>query len=218
MLDNDYLNRLPKNQLLAANKICTDFLADKVKEDPGDVVHLLEVLLEDRLPEGWDADLDSVVAQTVTFFRTETPGSRSRARISLIHRHVKALAAKATITEPCLINTFLIELSEGERKKSSDHFAQARNKLRDCEIAEEAKQKLTRLILVLQAEVDNKYSDFRVFLDCFVEAAESAGELGPAAKPVFDRIKGGFSILDKVRKERETRETPQAPVALPAPG
>jgi hypothetical protein len=54
MLDHDYINNLPKNKIMAADKICSDFSNEKAHEDPRDIVYTLEVLLYDDAPGAKD--------------------------------------------------------------------------------------------------------------------------------------------------------------------
>lgn len=220
MLDNEYLSRLPKNTLLAANKICTDYFAKELKERPSDVVYTLEVLLDDQLPPNNDSEVFlSGLSRLV--YRAMNGSIQSLSidrRIAQIHRHVKALLAKATITNPSLINTFLVELSDGETKKIDDLLADIRNIIRESTvISDEHKRRLLKVVNTLQAEVDKEYSDFRVFLDGMVEVSETVGEVGENVKPIFDRIKEAFGIADKVRKAAEAIEAPEPLKRLPKP-
>lgn len=221
MINNEYLARLPKNKLLAANKICTDYFEDRLKERPSDIAYTLEVLLEDELPHvEFFSDSAGIVGTLLQLTRgtVSLASISTERRIYSIHRHVKALLAKATITNPSLINTFLIELSGDETKRIDELLADIRNIIRESDvISDEHKRRLLRVVNDLQAEVDKEYSDFRVFLDGMVEVSEAVGEAGEKVKPVFDRIKELFGIADKVRKTKEAIEAPQIVEALPPP-
>ena len=226
MFDNAYLASLPKNKLLAANRICNDFFAEQLKERPSDVVFMLETLLEEELGSKAVDNLYREVGRGVlgSIFRAAevfvgaTSSFNSEKRIRVIHRHVKALIAKATITKPSEINMFLIELSQDETARIDDLLRDVRSIIRDREsIKEDHKRRLLGIVNSLQGELDKQYSDFRVFLDGMIDVSEAVGEAGENVKPVFDRVKELFGIADKARKLQEALEAPDTPVALPAP-
>ena len=94
MLDLDYINSLPKNKIMAADKICSNFVGEKLNEDPRDIVYTLEVLLDDDtpssnkfIPSGTIGDVFKVLSGS---YKDLSPARR----ILFIHRHVKALVAK----------------------------------------------------------------------------------------------------------------------------
>ncbi len=218
MINNEYLAKLPKNKLLAANKICGDYFDGNLKEHPRDIAYTLEVLLEEDLQKLYISDqpfawiLEAILGKRYVLRIT------ARTQIYDIHRHVKALLAKATITNPSLINTFLIELSDDETKKIDKLLADSRNIIRESTvISDDHKRRLLKVVNRLQSEVDKEYSDFRTFLDGMIEVSEAVGEVGENVKPIFDRMKELFGIADKVRKAKEAIEAPQKPEALPAP-
>ncbi len=219
MIDNDYLATLPKNKLLAANKICTDFLEGDLKDDPVDVAFTLKVLLEDIV--NLDKENSTEVSANFLFIRIDRFKLRRTAahgEIIQYHRYVKALITRETIENPAVINTFLINLSAEEKSKIDDLLSEIRNIIRESTaITDEFKRRLLKTVNSLQAELDKEYSDYRVFLDGMVEVSEAVGEAGENVKPVFDRIKELFGIADKVRKTKEALEAPSKPEALPPP-
>lgn len=221
MLNNEYLIKLPKNKLLAANKICADFMDGELQERSEDVLLTLEVLLQEELPNfrGANSTNVSVAGVKITDFTGGIfQSSTIRKKIREIHRNVKALLARATITDPSMINMFLFELSDAETKRIDELLGDIRNIVRESTvISDEHKRRLLKVVNSLQAEVDKEYSDFRVFLDGMIEVSEAVGEAGENVKPVFDRIKEVFGIADTVRKAKEALEAPFRPKALPPP-
>ena len=219
MLDNQYLASLPKNKLLAANQICTDYLGGTLKEGAGDIAFTLKIILEGLVPDPDEAKPE-IQANFVgiSIKRLFLGRSDDREKIYLIHRHVKALLARATIENPSLINTFLISLSSEEKGRIDDLLSEIRNIVRgSTAITDEFKRRLLKVVNNLQAELDKEYSDYRVFLDGMVEVSEVVGDVGENVKPLFDRVKELFGIADKVRKTKEALESPTTPEALPAP-
>ncbi|MEO1365298.1 MAG: hypothetical protein AAFU86_16165 [Pseudomonadota bacterium] len=219
MIDNDYLATLPKNKLLAANKICTDFLADNLRDDPVDVAFTLKVLLEGIVD--LDKENSTEVSANFVFFRIDKFKLRRAAaheEVIQYHRYIKALITRETIENPAIINTFLISLSAEEKSKIDDLLSEIRNIIRESTaITDEFKRRLLKTVNSLQSELDKEYSDYRVFLDGMVEVSEAVGEAGENVKPVFDRFKELFGIADKVRKAKEALEAPTSPEALPPP-
>lgn len=220
MLDNNYLGRLPKNKLLAANQICTDHFNGDLQEDPGNVAFTLKILLEGLVPD-IDTELSPEISASfagITMKRLLLRRPKDDQKIYLIHRYVKALIARETIENPSLINTFLISLSADEKNRIDELLSEIRNIIRESTaINDEFKRRLLKVVNSLQAELDKEYSDYRVFLDGMVEISGAVGEAGENVKPVFDRFKDLFGIADKVRKKREAIEAPGKPEALPAP-
>ncbi len=220
MLDNDYLARLPKNKLLAANQICTDYFEQNLKEDAGNVAFTLKILLEGVVPD-IEQDIRPEIDASFAGFdirRLILGRPSDQKKIFLIHRYVKALLARETIENPSLINTFLISLSSEEKGKIDALLSDIRNIIRESTaITDEFKRRLLKVVNSLQAELDKEYSDYRVFLDGMVEVSEAVGEAGENVKPVFDRVKELFGIADKVRKTKEALEAPMKPAALPTP-
>ncbi|MEP3346720.1 MAG: hypothetical protein ABJN34_08780 [Litoreibacter sp.] len=218
MMHNDYISKLPKNELLAANQICTDFLGGDLNEAPRDVAYTLEVLLEGQMPAGWEKEVIRTSFFGAVLGLTTPQLSNSERKIYLIHRHVKALLARATIMNPQLVNIYLVELSDGETAKIDGLLAEIRDIIRGSKaISEDHRRRLLKVVNSLQSEVDKEYSDFRVFLDGMVEASEALGDAGENVKPVFDRMKEVLGIADKVRKAKEAITGPEQPKALPAP-
>lgn len=218
-MNNDYLATLPKNKLLAANKICTDFFEGGLNDDPVDVAFTLKVLLDGVVD--LDKDNSAEVSANFIFFRVDKFKLRRAAahdEIVQYHRYVKALITRETIENPAVINTFLISLSAEEKSKIDELLSEIRNIIRESTaITDEFKRRLLRTVNSLQAELDKEYSDYRVFLDGMVEVSEAVGEAGENVKPVFDRVKELFGIADKVRKTKEAIEAPTKPEALPPP-
>lgn len=220
MLDNDYLARLPKNKLLAANQICTDYFNGTLHENADNVAFTLKILLEGLVP---DVDREANPEISASFAggsisRLFLKRNKAKERVYLIHRYVKALLARETIENPSLINTFLISLSYEEKSRIDDLLSEIRNIIRESTaINDDFKRRLLKVVNSLQGELDKEYSDYRVFLDGMVEVSEAVGEVGKNIKPVFDRIKELFGIADKVRKTQEALEAPSKPEALPAP-
>ncbi len=222
MLNNTYLSKLPKNKLLAANKICTDFIEGELEEKAEDVALTLSVLLEEELkPSEFNKDFDLRIGGVgfgFSLFDSLLPKKAALHKIEEIHKIVKALLAKATILDPSLINTFLVELSEDETRRIDVLLADIRNIIRESTVInDEHKRRLLKVVNGLQAEIDKEYSDFRVFIDGMVEVSEAVGEVGENVKPVFDRIKEVFGIADKIRRAKEAIEAPGRPELLPPP-
>ncbi|MEO9650917.1 MAG: hypothetical protein ABJ360_23840 [Roseobacter sp.] len=218
MTDNDYLDELPKNILLAANKICTDYFSGDLKENPKDVSHILCVLLGDELQPGWDDELKEDDSANVGFFSKSQSQMKIDNRIALIHRNVKALTAKATVDNPALVNIFLVELNEGEKKKIEETLFSARALLREVKAKDaDAMKAFQKNLEIFQKEADRRHSDFRVFLDGIVDAMETTVAAGPDLKPIFDQLKISFDVVDKTRKDKETQEVARPLRALPAP-
>lgn len=219
LFSNEYLATLPKNELIAANKICTDFFSGDLDEQPRDVAYMLEVLLEDEISPnvqvGTNGSLTSVIAEPLV---AALKAKSSRKKIEDIHRSVKALIARRIIKDPASMNSYLIQLSEEETRRLDSLLGDVRNVIRDSEaISDEHKRRLLVIVNQLQAEIDKEYSDFRVVLDRFIEASEVAGEVGIKSKPFFDRMRELFGVFDIKRKEVERLEAPDDPARLPAP-
>ncbi len=224
MINNEYLAVLPKNKLLAANKICADYFERRLKDNPDDIVYALEILLEEEIPainrkaKVGRSEVSRFVTRVLLSEPTTVKKKRTvRKRIRTIHRHIKAMLTKAIIAEPNLINTFLVELSEDEKNRIDHLLAEIRITIRDGNKLE--KKHCKRLLKVtnnLQTEIDNHYSDFRVFLDGMGEASEAVGESGKKAKRVFNLMKELYGIANKVRKAKEVLEVPDPQSASPS--
>lgn len=219
MFDNDYLAQLPRDPLLAANKICTDFFNHSLKEDPADLVLTLTTLLGDNLPKDWSVGVRSGRSALSSILLPMSSASRdAREELYVIHRHVKAQLTVAAIGSPEMMNQYLLVLSESETKRIDELLAEIRDVVRDSPtIKDEQKRRLLKVVNTLQAEVDKQYSDFRVFLDGMVEVSEAVGEAGQNVKPVFDRVREVFGIAQKVQKARDSLEAPEKPELLPPP-
>ncbi|MBL4638917.1 MAG: hypothetical protein JKY57_00130 [Kordiimonadaceae bacterium] len=215
MLDTDYLSKLPKNAALAAAKICEDFSKGNINDDPMDVLYVLRVLLGEEAKEKDRKLKDSFM-----------PKTRAKEDIRSIQRHVKAVVATEMILGPeksekevaDLLAGNYIEFDKQDVSQIGNLLSEIRDVLRSSdELDENHKLRLLKIVNDLQKEIDKPLSSYRVFLDSLIETSEALGTAGKNIKPVFDRVREIFGIVDSKKKKMEQIASPEELRQLPSP-
>lgn len=241
MFSTSYMERLPKNRLLAAYQICSDLFepaGEKVDvngvkipriavlsdSDISDAVAILRELLE-REPGVFFPVVEKVKLSILGAFFSTSKAMRNPWRernISIIRLINQQLRVKVLVKHVDDLDTnekeLLVRFQAEDVRRINELLSEIRSVIRDNpELSTDHKRRLLRIVSAFQAELDKPKSNFRVFLDGVVEASEALGEAGQKAKPAFDRIREIFDIA-----ERSFGASPQiedrTPKQLPAPG
>lgn len=204
---------------MAAAKICEDYFSNKLDENPRDVAYTLEVILGDDAPEKIGLNMSSISAIGIQLMGGNVELRSAKRRIVDIHRHLKALHARDMINGVEIpSNQNLIEMGKSEIQLIEKLLSEIKELVRSSEkLDENHKLRLLKIVSDLQKEIDKPVSSYRVFLDGMIETSEALGTAGENVKPVFDRMREVFGIVDKAKKKIEQISGPDETKRLPAP-
>ena len=212
MFNDEYLDNLPNDPLLALNEIVNRTVDHWGEFSPGAEVNDFDTFLEAHA-------IARALAENVQGFDFAAPeltGSPNE-MLSTIIEYMEAV--KASISKHLVElkmsqfnakyaakygNIFAYEFSEGDLKRIQVLINELRDVIKESELFEEDhKRRLMSRLERLQSEMHKKMADLDRFWGLVGDAGVAIGKFGKNAKPIVDRIREISNIVWRTQSRAE---------------